>query len=313
MDKSVSSFNELFKTTINLSKKHGARTLAVVCAEDHDLLEALHELKQKGIIEGILIGNKERIVTYCSKENIPPDEFEIVEETDPRRAAEKAVAMVREGKADFLMKGHLPTSMMMKAVVDRTKGLRENHLLSHVTVLEPPHYYKLLLMSDSGVNINPDVEEKVEIAKNAIEVAHYLGVKKPNVAIVAAVEVINPKIPATVEAAEVAEIFKQQKYRGAVVEGPLALDDAIAEHAVEVKGLKGKVPGHADVVVLDNIEAGNAVYKALVYFSSTKHAGIVYGAKVPIVLDSRAGDRYIRFYSIVLGAYIMHRQKKAGK
>ncbi|HDN97573.1 MAG TPA: bifunctional enoyl-CoA hydratase/phosphate acetyltransferase [bacterium] len=309
MEKEIRSFEELEEEALKLSGECGKVVLAVICAEESETLKAIHSVKKRGIIDGILIGNKEKIEDICKKEGIPLSDFEIMDSSDEVDASRKGVKLVREEKADFLMKGLLPTSVLMKAVLDKENGLRTERIMSHVAVLKPPDY-KLLLMSDSGINVKPDPERKIEIIKNAVEVAHILGKKKPKVALLTALDKVTEKMPATIEAAKVVELWKKEKIKDAIVEGPLAFDDAISKHAASVKNLEGEVPGDADILIVDDVEVGNALYKALVYFSPTRICGVVYGAKAPVVLGSRSDNEDIRFYSIVLGAYIMYSKRR---
>ncbi|OGS27849.1 MAG: hypothetical protein A2297_06670 [Elusimicrobia bacterium RIFOXYB2_FULL_48_7] len=291
-----------------MKNKHGKITLAVAGAQDVQTLKAVHRAFEKGIINAVLVGNKNEIITICKEHGIPADSFEIIDSPDDASAAKASVALVKSGKAHFIMKGLMPTSTVSKAMLDRENGLRMNKLLNHIALVEPYNYDKLLIMSDCGINIDPGVQEKTGIIKNDVEVARLLGIEQPKVALITALDKVNEKMVSTVEADQVAKVFEKENFMNAVVEGPLAMDDAVSEDAAKIKGLSGKVAGNADVLIFDDVEVGNSVWKVLFYFSPSKLAGVVYGAKAPLVLGSRSDSDEIKVNSIIFGAYIVYMQ-----
>jgi phosphate butyryltransferase len=224
----------------------------------------------------------------------------VVHAEGEKECAARAVELLRAGEAEVLMKGRMATSTLMKAVLDAANGLKGTGLLSHLTLIESEAYPKLLYMSDPGVNIAPDLNAKAAIIENAVRAARLLGVVKPKVAVVAAVEKVNPgAMPATVDAAALAKMADRGQIAGCLVDGPLALDNALSAKSCEVKGIGGEVGGDADILLMPDIEAANIFYKTLSFFSSAKMAGVVMGARVPIVLPSRADSDATKYYSIL--------------
>lgn len=282
------------------AREHGPRRAVVAAAQDHVTLEALSIAQSEGIAKGILCGPKESIKKAADEAGVKLDGFEIKDCLD----AEAAIAAVEEvrTKGDFLLKGHLETSKFLGAVLDKEVGLRTGRVLSHIAILEPPSLGRLLLVSDGGMNIAPDITTKLDIINNAIEVAHSLGVSEPKVALLAAVEVVNPKMNDTLEWAEITQMACRGQIKGAFVDGPLALDLAVSDEAVKIKGVKSKVAGAADILIVPDIAAGNIFAKGLIYLGGASACGIVAGAAKPVVMLSRADDAKTKLYSIALGA-----------
>lgn len=272
---------------------------AVAGAEDSEVLLACDAANIAGIGKPVLVGEKEKIEEIAKYFNINISNFDIIDEKDETEKAKKAVLLVKDGKASFLMKGLIPTATLLKAVLDNETGIKGKGLLSHVMVYEIPKYHKLLFLTDGGMNINPTLEEKVQILNNAINVAEAIGIKNPKTACLSAVEVVNPKMPSTIDAFKIKEMNQKGEIRG-IVDGPLAFDLAISKEAALHKGVNSEVAGDADILLVPFIEVGNGIGKSLTYFAGASSAGIVVGAKVPIVLVSRADSHEDKFNSIAL-------------
>jgi phosphate butyryltransferase len=287
---------------LNLAKKNGPKKVAVALAEDEEVLLALEQARKERIIEGILVGTKEKIEKIAIKSQIDIQRFKMAEETDGFVASLKCCELVNRGEADLMMKGLVGTAHFMKAILDKEKGLGTGKLLSHVAVFEIPRYPKLLMITDAAINISPSLMEKAQIIQNAVDVSHSLGTETPLVACIAAVEKVNPeKMPATVDCACLSKMAERGQIKGAVVDGPLGLDNAISKKSAEIKGVRSQVAGNADIILCPNIETGNVIYKTLIEFAEAKCAAIVAGTKVPVILTSRADSHETKFMSIALG------------
>lgn len=302
----IKNFNELLAA----AKKQGVMRLAVAAAQDADVLKAVSEAKEMGLVEPILVGDQEKIIEIMNKLNITSEMYEIIHEPDLIQAARKAVELVSSGEAEFLMKGILQTADILRAVLDKEIGLRTANLLSHVMVYEVPSYHKLLFLTDGGMNIAPDLNQKVQILENAITACKSLGMERVNVACLAGAEVVNPKVPATVDAKEIADMKEKWDALGASVIGPAALDLAISEEACRHKGYTAEGAGDADILLVPYYEVGNALGKSLTYFAGSKSAGVIMGAKAPIVLVSRADSSEAKLLSIALGSLISGQNRK---
>lgn len=277
--------------------------LAVAAAQDRDVIEAVVSAAKLNLAEPILVGDKVAIKSILKDIDAPYD-FKIVNEPDVVESAKTAVSLVRNGEADFLMKGLLQTADIMRAVLDKENGLRTDSLISHVMVYQVPSYNKLLFLTDGGINVAPSLEQKVKILENAITVCKAMGLDRIYTAVLAGAETVNPKIPATVDAEALANMKDKWEAMNTVVEGPVALDLAISEQACQHKGYKGEGGGKADILLVPYYEVGNALGKSLTYFANAKSAGIIMGAKVPIVLVSRADTSESKLLSIALGSII---------
>ena len=220
----------------------------------------------------------------------------------PNVSAQIAVSMVKSGEADILMKGFVSTGGLLKAVLDKENGLRKGKILSHVAFFESPHYHKLLCVTDVAMNMDPDFDTKVHILNNAVEACHKIGIEIPKVAVVAAVEVVNPKMEATIHAAMMKTMSDRKQFTGCIVDGPLALDNAINKEAAHHKGIVSDVAGDCDVILAPNLEAGNMFYKALNFMGGATVAAVIMGAAVPIVLTSRSDSESSKMFSIALAA-----------
>lgn len=262
--------------------------------------------RDNGLITPILVGPSERIKAVAAEGNLSLDGLEIVPSKHSHDSAEKAVCLVREGRAQALMKGALHTDEVMQAAIDKTKGLRTERRMSHVFVLDVPSYPKPLLISDAAINIFPDLQCKADIVQNAIELAHSIGVDQPKVAILSALETVYPKIPSTVEAAALCKMADRGQITGGLLDGPLAFDNAISKRAAKAKGIVSDVAGDADILIAPDLEAGNMIAKQLMYLAGADSAGLVLGARVPIMLTSRADGTLSRLVSAALAQLLVH-------
>ncbi len=287
------------RKAMGLAKGRPPMRVAVCTAEDDSTLAAMEQARKLGLAVPILVGAKEKITGLMSQVGIEPGPYRIVDAPDARAAAERCVELVRRGEADILMKGMITTSVFLHPIFRHDTGLLTGDFISHVGVLQVPGMDRLIIQTDGGLNILPDVEMKKGIIKNAVLVCRMLGIERPRVALLSATEKVHPKIPSTVEAAELAA-WAREGVPDADVEGPLALDLAVSPEAVQRKGVKGAVAGRADALVTSNIEMGNVLYKALRYFAHAKGAGIVVGAACPIILTSRSDPPEEKLNSVAL-------------
>jgi len=300
-----------FKDILDLARKKGPRTLSVAVAQDKEVLQAAKKAKDERIANSILVGDKEEIENIAKDINMDLNEFEVVDIKDKKEASLKAVELVSKGKADLVMKGIVDTSIILKAVLDKEVGLKTGKLLSHVVAFDIPTYEKLLLVSDAAMNIHPDLDAKKKILENANFVAHSLDIEEPKVAVICAKEKVNPKMPDTVDAAELTKMNENGEITGCMVKGPFALDNAISKQAAIHKGIEHPVAGDADILLMPDIEAGNIFYKSLVFLANASIAGVIVGAKAPVVLTSRADDDEAKFNSIALGVLMASKNKEA--
>ncbi|MCD5414766.1 MAG: bifunctional enoyl-CoA hydratase/phosphate acetyltransferase [Clostridiales bacterium] len=290
---------------VEAAQKQTKMKLAVAVAQDKDILISVSEAQGLGIIDAILIGNKEEILDIADEFKIKLGDTKIIEILNTAEATKQAVKMVSEGEADFLMKGKVDTSILLKAVLDKDFGLRTGRLLSHIMVYEMNSYHKLLFLTDGGMNIQPAIENKKAIIKNAIIAAQGLGNKEIKIACLAAKEKVSSKMQATVDGAELKRLSEENYFGdGVIVEGPIAFDLAISKEAAKIKAYTSPVVGETDIILVPTIEVGNGVGKALTYMAGAKSAGVIMGAKAPVVLTSRADSSETKLYSIALGSVI---------
>lgn len=279
------------------------KVVSVAQAADLDVLKAVVNAHRLGIADFILIGNQKNIQSILSDLNYNEDHFTLIHELEARKICHLAVEQIALGQADILMKGLVSTSDLLKAVLDKEHGLRTSKLISHVAVFEVEGYDRLLFVTDAAMNISPDLKEKVSIIQNSVEVAHALGVENPRVAPICPVEVVNPAMQSTLDAASLTMMGSRGQIKGCIIDGPLALDNAISIEAAEHKGISSEVAGRADILLVPTIEVGNVLYKSLVYFAKAKVGALVIGAKAPIILTSRADSDQAKLYSIALAAH----------
>lgn len=288
----------------DLAKVKEKRTISVAAAQDKDVLEAVTEAVKMGIIHAILVGDEEKIISIAEKENYTLEGLKIIDEKDVKKAAVKAVQLVSDGKAHFIMKGMLGTSDLLKAVLSKEANLKKEELLSHVMVYETENYHKLIMLTDGGMVPYPELKEKIQIINNAVKLCSSLGIENPKIAPICAVEVVNPAMQATIDASVLSQMNKRGQINGCIIDGPLALDNAISKKAALHKGIISDVAGDADILLVPNIESGNFLGKSLTYFAKAENAGVIIGAKCPVVLVSRADSSKSKLYSIALGSLL---------
>ncbi|MCU5377570.1 phosphate butyryltransferase [Bacillus cereus] len=277
------------------------KTVAVAVAEDHEVIEAVAKAIKLQLAQFRLYGNQEKIMGMLQENGLQNSEYiEVIAAASSAEAAELSVKAVRNGEADVLMKGNIPTANILKAVLNKEWGLRKGSVLSHVAAFEVPNYDRLIFVTDAAMNIAPDVTQKAAIIQNTVEVAQAIGIDLPKVAPIAAVEVVNPAMQVTIDAAMLTQMNRRGQIKNCVVDGPLALDNAVSQIAAEHKGIVSDVAGKADILLVPTIEAGNVLYKSLVYFADAKVGAMIAGAKAPIVLTSRADSAETKVYSLAL-------------
>lgn len=296
----LKSFSEIFEQV----KLNERKRIAVAAAQDEPVLEAIRDAISIGMVDAILVGDKDKIIEIADKINFSVNDLEIIHEPDNNKAALKAVELVSSGKAHMVMKGLLETSTILKAVLNKEIGLRTGRLMSHVAVFEIPGFDRLIYVTDAALNMYPDLKAKVDILNNAVSVAHALNNEKPKVAPICAVEVVNPDMPATIDASLLSKMNERGQIKGCVVDGPLATDNALSEEAAHHKKINSPVAGKADILLLPNIEAANVMYKTLTYTTNSKSGGIIVGASAPVVLTSRADSPESKLNAIALAALV---------
>ncbi|MCS6952882.1 MAG: bifunctional enoyl-CoA hydratase/phosphate acetyltransferase [Bryobacterales bacterium] len=295
----MSGFRSL-DAMVDAARRKGPVRIAVAVGHDPDVIEALKQAREMGLAEGTLVGDAARIRALARSVWFDLPESQIIHEPDDNAAVRRAIGLVREGHARLLMKGKVGTATLVRAVLDRESGLRTGRLLSQVIVFQVPGIYRLMLLSDAAINIAPTLEQKAEICRNAIEVAHAIGIEKPNVALLAALEFVNPEMPATVDAAALTVMNRRGQIAGAYLDGPLALDVPLSRFAAERKGIETPLVENTDIFIAPDIEAANILYRAIVYFAQARSGGIVVGARVPLILLSRAETPETKVHSIAL-------------
>jgi phosphate acetyltransferase len=306
--------HEKYQRLLDFCKSLPATPTAVAHPCDESSLRGAVDAARLGLIAPILVGPRARIEAVAKQYGIDIAGLPIVEAPYSEESAARAVALVREGKAEALMKGSLHTDELMGAVVRRETGLRTARRVSHCFVMDVPSYAETLIVTDAAVNIAPTMEEKVDIIQNAIDLAHALRFQEVRVAILSAMETVNPKVPSTVEAGALCKMADRGQITGAVVDGPLALDNAISLESVKIKHIDSPVAGRANVLVVPDLEAGNMLAKSLSFLAGADAAGIVLGARVPIILTSRADSVTTRLASCGIAALVAHaRREAAGK
>lgn len=290
-----------FEEVMQLAVKQEPKKIAVACAQDEEVLVAVEEARKRKIATAILVGDEEKIRAIASEMMLDLSFYEVIHETDLMQASRKAVELVSSGKADLLMKGLVDTSIIMKAVLDKEIGLRTGKPLSHVSVFEIEGWDRLLFLSDGAMTLAPDLEGKKKIIENAVSLVHSLGIKEPKVAVLCAKEKVDEKMSCTVDAYALEVMSKTGEIKGCMVGGPFALDNAISEEAAKHKGMDHPIGGKADILLAPDIEAGNILYKSIVFIAKAKNAGLIVGARKPIVLTSRADSNESKLRSIALG------------
>lgn len=300
------TFDDLLSKVTSCSLKK----LSVANAADDAVIEAVRAAKDRNIADAVLVGNEADIKRIAAEVNIDISDFEIINVEDPIEAARTAVKLVHDGEADMYMKGLIDTKSFLKSVLDKEVGLRTEKTLSHVCVFEIEGCDRLLFLTDVAFVPYPDLDTKVQIVENTVEIAHACGIECPKVAPVAAVEVVNPKMPATVDAAELTKMCEDGKIKGCIIDGPLSFDLAYDPEAAKHKGAEGrKIVGDADVILFPDIHSGNITYKALVHCAPVKNGNILTGTKKPVILTSRSDDFETKVNSIALAAVVAEELK----
>jgi phosphotransacetylase len=295
----ITKLDQLFDILRSKSKK---RLVAAFANDDHTI-EAVSMAVDMGIVEGTLVGDEATIKSVCAKHNIDPSKFRIVQESDEMKAATKAVELINNGEGDVLMKGLVSSDKYMRAILNKEKGLLPpKAVLSHVTVVQIPTYPKLLIVGDVAIIPAPDLNQKVAITNYLIHTAHSLGISNPKVAILAATEQVSAAMPACVDATIISKMGDRGQIKGAIIDGPLALDVAIDPESAKIKKLTGEVAGDADCILFPNIESGNVFFKTCTKLAKGELGAMVMGAKVPCVLTSRGDSVQSKMYSIALAA-----------
>ena len=300
-----------FDALVRLVEKHPVRKVAVAVAQDASVIEAVRDAKERSIAEATLVGDERAIHDAAESIGVSLDGFTVVHEPDDLRAAAAAVKMVSAGEADILMKGYIHTDDFLRGVLNKEYGLRTGSIMSHVFIAEVREKDKLFFITDGAMNIAPTLEQKAAILLNAVHLANVFGVMTPKVAAMGAVELVNPAMPATLDAASLGKMADRRQYVPAcTVDGPFALDNAVSAVAAKHKKIGGPVAGQADILLVPNIEAGNMLAKSLVYFGHHRLIGLLVGAKAPVVLTSRADSAESKLLSIA-GAVLMVNMKRA--
>jgi len=279
----------------------GPKTIAVAKPDSIDVMFALEQARQKGMINSILVGDKEKIINIGRKLNIDLLKYEVIDTANDSDAANTAVKLVREKQAELLMKGMLGTAQILKAVLSKEIGLRTKRLLSHAYTLSLKKYNKLLTITDAAMNIAPTLEQKAQIMQNVIDFCQSLEIKQPKIAALAAVEMVNPNMQATIDAACLSKMAQRGQITGAIVDGPLAFDNAVSRKAAMHKGINSSISGEIDAVLVPDIESGNILAKSLVYLADAEPAGVLLGTASPVILVSRSDTALAKVRSIALG------------
>jgi phosphate butyryltransferase len=298
-------FRDIIKLAGKVSKKHKPR-VAVAGAHAPIVLDVLCDAANQGFAEPLLFGDQRKIEEIVSRQHLDLSGCEVIDIKDPTSAARRAAHSAHAGDADVLMKGNVTTATIMKAALDDEIGIKTDRLMSHVAVFEVEGYDRVMFMSDGGIVIEPDLAQKVEIVKNAITVAHALGLPRPKVAIISAIEIVNTKMKSAVDAAIIAKMADRGQITGALVDGPFGFDNAVSPEAAAQKGVKSPVAGQADILIVGHADVGNVLYKTLSYFvgKRCKMAGVIVGSKVPIVVVSRADTYEARLNSLAIACIL---------
>ena len=308
--KTKEEFGKHFRKIVDQVKSIKKKVISVAAAGDLNVLEAVWEAHNRGIADAILVGDESKIKEIASQHKMDHTQFKIINEPDPIAAAHIAVGLVHSGEADMYMKGLIDTKNFLKSVLDKKVGLRTGRPLSHVAVFEIKGVEQLLFLSDVAFMTYPSLEDKVHIIENTVEITNACGIKNPKVAVLAAVEVVNPKMPCTVDAVELSKMQDEGKIKGCIIDGPLSLDMAISREACEHKnGLGRKVVGDADILLFPDIHAGNLAYKLIVHTTQFLNGCILTGTKAPVILTSRSDSIETKLYSIALASVVAEHLK----
>ena len=290
-----------FVELVEVAKKKGPKRVAVVAPHDQSTLLAASEAQKEGLAYPVLVGDSAAIAGIAEERGLDLAGMTVMDEPHPKLAARRAVELVRNGLADLVMNGLAQPRYLFEAALDRQKGLRTGRLLTDVAVFEIPGLERLLLVSDIGIVVSPTLEQRADITQNAIEVAHQLGIEEPKVAILSATEMVNPRVPLSLDAANLSKMAQRGQIKGGIVDGPMALDIAISPHSAHIKGIKGDVAGQADILIVPDIEAGSLLAKTITCFARGKMASVVVGGQCPLAMPSRADPPEAKLASLALG------------
>jgi phosphate butyryltransferase len=293
-----------FDDMVSRAREVGPVRIAVAAAHDPQVLKAVDQAQREGMVQATLVGDWPAIEAYAAQTGVELSGADIIHEPDLRLAARRTVGLARSGQVGVVVKGQIKTSELLSTALNREVGIRGPGLLTHVALFELPGMDRLVYLSDSGVVVYPDVYQKLEIINNVVAVAHLFGVAEPKVAILAASETVHPKIPASIDALALAKMAEQGWVKGAVVDGPLGLELAISPQVARLEESESPIAGLADVLIVPNVEAGNIVAKGLLYFAHARMAGLVVGARVPVVISSRADSAETRYLSLAMAAVL---------
>ena len=308
--KTKEEFGQHFRKIVDQVKSAKKKIISVAAAGDLNVLEAVWEAHKRGIADAILVGDESKMKEIAAQHKMDLSKFKVINEPDPIAAAHIAVGLVHSGEADMYMKGLIDTKNFLKSVLDKNVGLRTGRPLSHVAVFEIKGINQLLFLSDVAFMTYPSLEDKVHIIENTVEITNAVGIKNPKVAVLAAVEVVNPKMPCTVDAVELSKMQDEGKIKGCIIDGPLSLDMAISREACEHKnGLGRKVVGDADILLFPDIHAGNLAYKLIVHTTQFLNGCILTGTKAPVILTSRSDSIETKLYSIALASVVAEHLK----
>jgi phosphate butyryltransferase len=297
-----------FDQMIAAAHQCGPVPIAVVAAHDPEVLKAVDQAQREGFVRATLVGDWPAIEAYAAQTGADLHGATILHEPDAKTAARRVVRLARDGQSAVVVKGQIKTADLLSVALNRDVGIRGRGLLSHVGIFELPGMDRLVYLSDSGVVVYPDVYQKLEIINNVVAVAHLFGVTEPRVAILAASETVHPKIPASIDALALAKMAEQGWVEGAMVDGPLGLELAISPQAAQAEDSDSPIAGLADVLIVPNVEAGNIVAKGLLYFAHARMAGLVVGARVPIIINSRADSAETRYLSLAMATVLASRE-----
>ena len=298
---------------VEAARARGPARIAVAAGHDPDVIAALKQARDMNLADGIFVGNAEKIRALAAAVDYRLTDEQVIDERDEAAAARRAIGFIREGRASLLMKGKLATATLVRAVLDREAGLRAGRQLSQVIVFQAPGINRLMIMTDAAINIAPTLEQKAEICRNAIEVAHAIGIERPNLAALCALEFVNAEMPATMDAAALTMMNRRGQITGAYIEGPIALDVPLSRFAADRKGIQTPLVEATDIFVAPDIEAANILYRAILYFAGGESGGIVVGAKVPLILLSRAETPDTKIRSIAIGVMVAAKAAAAAK
>lgn len=306
VEKPITSFKQL----LEVAREIGPRKISVAVAQEKVVLQAVKKAEDLGLIEATLVGNQDQIIHLANDFGWQIPTSKIVNEPDYAMGIRRAVEMVRDKKVSMIMKGKATSADIYRVVLGHEMGMRTGRLLSQVIVFEVPGFNRFMLMSDASVSIAPTLMQKAEICRNAIEVAHALGMDMPKLAALSALEMVNPDMPSTVDAANLTLMNRRNQITGAIIDGPIALDAALAEWAATEKGFKSPIAGCTDIFICPNIDAANVLYRAITYFAKGESGGLVMGAIAPILVLSRAEPVETKIHSICLGVLMAYSKEQ---